>query len=478
MKRGWALLITVAMAAAIIGILSYISGYFIFAPIPELVLNGEREVNVESHTTYTDPGLTATLGKKDLTEKVRVSGAVDTTKPGTYTLTYQLTLHEKTYSTSRTVTVVDKEAPVLELTGNGEMIVSLESLYQEPGYTANDRCDGDLTDKVVVERVVEGEQITLTYTVSDASGNSTSAQRRVTIRDIVAPVITLNGYAATYVPLGSSYSDPGYSAVDDADGDITGSVVRSGSVDDSTVGTYTINYTVTDKAGNTATATRVVKVFVESADSPDRVYLTFDDGPSSEVTGRVLDILAANNAKATFFIVNYGSTGRQLIARMINEGHTVAIHGYSHDYATIYANDEAFMNNVYSLRDKLLADFGYNATIIRFPGGSSNTVSASYSSGIMSRLAIRVEQEGFSYFDWNISSGDASGYTLSSSEIYHNVTGGLRRGRNNVVLMHDTNAKWTTADALQDIINYARGNGYSLLPITSGTYPVHHGIAN
>ena len=148
------------MAAAIIGILSYISGYFIFAPIPELVLNGEREVNVESHTTYTDPGLTATLGKKDLTEQVRVIGVVDTTKPGPYTLTYQLTLHEKTYSTSRTVTVVDKEAPVLELTGNGEMIVSLESLYQEPGYTANDRCDGDLTDKVVVERVVEGEQMT------------------------------------------------------------------------------------------------------------------------------------------------------------------------------------------------------------------------------------------------------------------------------------------------------------------------------
>ena len=478
MKRGWALLITAAIAAAIIGILSYVSGYFIFAPIPEMVLNGEREVTIEAYTQYTDPGLTAMLGKKDLTDQVVFEGAVDVTKPGTYILTYRLTVSQQTYTSSRSVTVVDKEVPVLELLGDSELIVSLESLYQEPGYTANDRCDGNLTDKVQVERVVEGEQMMLTYTVSDAAGNSTSLQRHVTIRDIVAPVLTLNGYAATYVPLGSSYSDPGYSAVDDADGDITGLVVCSGSVDDSTLGTYTINYSVTDKAGNTATATRVVKVFVESADSPDRVYLTFDDGPSSEVTGRILDILAANNAKATFFIVNYGATGRQLIARMINEGHTVAIHGYSHDYATIYANDEAFMNNVYALRDKLLADFGYNATIIRFPGGSSNTVSASYNSGIMSRLAVRVEQEGFSYFDWNVSSGDAAGYTVSSSDIYYNVTGSLRRGRNNVVLMHDTNAKWTTADALQDIINYARGNGYSLLPITSGTYPVHHGIAN
>ena len=478
MKRGWALLTTAVIAAAVIGILSCILGYFIFAPIPQMQLNGEREVTIEAHTTYKDPGLTAMLGKKDLTDQVSVSGTVDTTKPGAYTLTYQLTVSEKTYTTTRTVTVLDNEAPVLELLGGGEMTVSLESLYQEPGYTAIDRCDGDLAEQVKVERMVEGDRMTLTYTVSDASGNSATAQRNVTIRDIVAPVIYLNGYAATYVPLGSGYSDPGYTAVDDADGDITSSVVRTGSVDAGTLGTYTVNYAVTDKAGNTATATRVVKVFVETADSPDRVYLTFDDGPSSEVTAKILDVLAANNAKATFFIVNYGASGRPLVQRMINEGHTVAIHGYSHDYATIYASDEAFMNNVYSLRDKLLADFGYNATILRFPGGSSNTVSASYSSGIMSRLAVRVEQEGFSYFDWNVSSGDASSTALSSAEIYSNVTSGLRRGRNNVVLMHDSGAKWTTAEAVQDIINYARGNGYSLLPITSGTYPVQHGIVN
>ena len=478
MKRGWALLTTAVIAAAVIGILSCILGYFIFAPIPQMQLNGEREVTIEAHTTYKDPGLTAMLGKKDLTDQVSVSGTVDTTKPGAYTLTYQLTVSEKTYTTTRTVTVLDNEAPVLELLGGGEMTVSLESLYQEPGYTAIDRCDGDLAEQVKVERMVEGDRMTLTYTVSDASGNSATAQRNVTIRDIVAPVIYLNGYAATYVPLGSGYSDPGYTAVDDADGDITSSVVRTGSVDAGTLGTYTVNYAVTDKAGNTATATRVVKVFVETADSPDRVYLTFDDGPSSEVTAKILDVLAANNAKATFFIVNYGETGRQLIQRMINEGHTVAIHGYSHDYATIYASDDAFMNNIYALRDKLLFDFGYNATILRFPGGSSNMVSASYSEGIMSRLAVRVEQEGFSYFDWNVSSGDASSTALSSAEIYRNVTNGLRRGRSNVVLMHDSSAKWTTAEALQDIINYARGNGYSLLPITSDTYPVQHGIAN
>ena len=163
---------------------------------------------------------------------------------------------------------------------------------------------------------------------------------------------------------------------------------------------------------------------------------------------------------------------------MINEGHTVAIHGYTHDYATIYANDDAFMNNVYRLRDKLLADFGYNATIIRFPGGSSNTVSKAYNKGIMSRLVKRVEAEGFVYFDWNVSSGDASSGGKSSAQIYQNVVNGLRRGRGNVVLMHDSGAKRTTAGALQDIINYGKANNYTFLPLTPGTAPVHHGVAN
>ena len=163
---------------------------------------------------------------------------------------------------------------------------------------------------------------------------------------------------------------------------------------------------------------------------------------------------------------------------MIDEGHTVAIHGYSHDYAAIYKSDEAFMQNVYRLRDRLRSDFGYEAAIIRFPGGSSNTVSRQYSVGIMSRLAQRVQAEGFTYFDWNVSSGDAAGTPASSGQIYNIVTSALRHGRSNVVLMHDAGAKGTTADALPDIIRYCLANGYSIQPITPATKPVHHGIAN
>ena len=222
-----------------------------------------------------------------------------------------------------------------------------------------------------------------------------------------------------------------------------------------------------------------VETSTEPEPMPEKwACLTFDDGPSDRVTPRVLDTLKEYNVHATFFIVNYGESGKALIRRMIDEGHTVAIHGYSHDYAAIYKSDEAFMQNIYRLRDRLRSDFGYEAAIIRFPGGSSNTVSRQYSVGIMSRLAQRVQAEGFTYFDWNVSSGDAAGTPASSGQIYNNVTSALRHGRSNVVLMHDAGAKGTTADALPDIIRYCLANGYSIQPITPATKPVHHGIAN
>lgn len=468
-----------ALAVLIIGGLSLYKGYFILYPTVKLTLNGEETIEAAAHSEYTDPGAAAVRGSEDLTDQISVDGKVDITTPGTYTLTYRLTCREKEYSVQRTVTVKDMTAPELKLLGEAEITVGKRELFTEPGFTALDLCDGDLTEKVTVSETLAAEDtLRLTYTVTDLAGNTATAVRTVYIRDIVPPTLKLKGYSTVYVALGSDYREPGYKAEDDTDGDLGGAVQRSGSVDTGKAGTYTLNYLVRDKAGNSATAQRQVKVYAEPGNSADRVYLTFDDGPSSNITPRILDTLKANDVQATFFIVNYSSSNKYLIQRMINEGHTVAIHGYSHDYAAIYANDDAFMNNIYRLRDKLLADFGYNATIIRFPGGSSNTVSANYNAGIMSRLVERVEQEGFTYFDWNVSSGDASGGSVSKSSIYRNVTSRLSRGRNNVVLMHDAAAKSTTADALQDIIDYGKGNGYCFLPITPDTYAVHHGVNN
>lgn len=407
-----------------------------------------------------------------------MEGRVNTEVPGDYTLTYQAEYRGQRYTARRLVRVEDREAPELTLAGDTEVTVSRFDLFQDPGAAARDRCDGDLTASIRVTDQESGDIHVLTYTVTDKAGNTATATRRVTVRDVVAPVITLSGQRELFVPLGGTFKDPGATAQDDADGDLTAAIRRAGTVDTSVPGVYTLTYTVSDKAGNTASATRQVSVYENTTTGSSPVYLTFDDGPSDRVTPRVLDTLKSYNVRATFFIVNYGESGKALIRRMIDEGHTVAIHGYSHDYASIYKSDEAFMQNVYRLRDRLRADFGYEATILRFPGGSSNTVSRQYSVGIMSRLAQRVQNEGFTYFDWNVSSGDAAGTPASSGRIYSAVTSALRHGRSNVVLMHDAGTKSTTADALPDIIQYCLANGYSIQAITPATKPVHHGIAN
>lgn len=465
------------LAAAVIGVLSLAKGYFILTPPTHIQLNGPSEECIAAFAAYMDPGAQLLRGGNRTDTAVTVEGRVNTEVPGDYTLTYQAEYRGQRYTARRLIHVEDREAPELTLIGQAEVTVSRYDLFQDPGATARDRCDGDLTASIQVTDKASGDVHTLTYTVTDKAGNAATATRRVTVRDVVAPVITLSGQRELFVPLGGTLKDPGATAQDDADGDLTAAIRRAGTVDTSVPGVYTLTYTVSDKAGNTASATRQVSVY-ENSSGGSPVYLTFDDGPSDRVTPRVLDTLKAYNVHATFFIVNYGESGKALIRRMIDEGHTVAIHGYSHDYAAIYKSDEAFMQNIYRLRDRLRSDFGCEAAIIRFPGGSSNTVSRQYSVGIMSRLAQRVQAEGFTYFDWNVSSGDAAGTPASSGQIYNNVTSALRHDRSNVVLMHDAGAKGTTADALPDIIRYCLANGYSIQPITPATKPVHHGIAN
>lgn len=207
------------------------------------------------------------------------------------------------------------------------------------------------------------------------------------------------------------------------------------------------------------------------------IYLTFDDGPSLTSTPRILNILKKNNVKATFFTVNYNADGEKLIKREKKEGHTVAIHGYSHDYGKIYRSEKAYMDNLYNQQNKLYKTLGYKVWITRFPGGSSNLVSRSYSRGIMTKLVKKVDKAGFSYFDWNVSSSDAGGAT-NSGQVYRSVISGLRKNRENVVLMHDFSGNYKTIGALDRIIKYGKSHGYEFRAITDSTTAVHHGVQN
>ena len=443
---------------------------------PKFDLLGEKEITLEVFDAYQEAGFSAKLRKKDLSSQVTTDNPVDTKVLGDYTITYTLKHRNKTYTAERLVHIVDRTAPELVLTGEAEMQVSHRKLFSEPGFTVNDNYEGDLSGKVTVKETSDGEYCVFEYTVSDASGNTSTATRRVLIKDSTPPVITLTGGKNYSVIVGSTYAEPGFSATDDVDGTLSSSVQVSGSVDAATLGTYSITYTVTDSSGNKASVERKVHVINQPV-TPQHpagqsiIYLTFDDGPSSTTTVRILDTLKANGVKATFFICNYDASAIPILQRMINEGHTIGIHGYSHVYKTIYATEDAFMYNINRLREKLRNDTGYDATIIRFPGGSSNTVSRVS----MSSLVRTVSAAGYLYADWNVDSNDALGNGVAVNKIINSTVNGLRHNRGNTVLMHDTAAKKTTADALQTIIDYGKNNGYTFAALTQDVPMVHHG---
>lgn len=447
---------------------------------PIITLTGGDEIDAECGTTFQDPGVKATVKDEDISNLIETSGSVNTSKLGQYEIEYKVKYKKRKVTKRRVVNVVDHTGPVITLNGDAKVVVptSIDE-YQEPGATAVDACDGDVSSDIKTKmEQVNDYTWKVTYTVKDSHDNESTAEREVCLQDTQAPQITLNGDSDITIKEQEKFEDPGVTAVDDRDGDLTANVTKDGYVDIYRSGTYTITYTVTDSSGNTAQATRNVTVEKVEVNTGDVIYLTFDDGPSSDVTVRILDTLKANGIKATFFICDYDEDKLPIIKRMIDEGHTIGIHGYSHDYSQIYTSVDAFMENINKLKNKLKEDTGYDAFVIRFPGGSSNTVSEKYCQGVMTQLAQRVTDDGLMYMDWNVSSGDAEGNNRPVNLIIGNVTGGFKHGRNNVVLMHDTSAKQTSADALQSIITYGKNNGYSFYPISKDTIPVHHGINN
>ncbi len=219
-----------------------------------------------------------------------------------------------------------------------------------------------------------------------------------------------------------------------------------------------------------------IKNINPSVISDKTIYLTFDDGPSY-LTEKILDILKEENIPATFFVTSRGiDTYSNVIKRMQEENHTIALHTSTHNYSYIYSSDENYFKDLEEIRNKVYNITGVKSRIIRLPGGSSNTVSKKYSKGIITRITNRLTENDFYYFDWNIDSLDASG-SVSKEVIYNSVTQNIHSGTN-VVLMHDSSTKETTVLALKDIIKYAKDNGYTFAKITKKTPQIHHHINN
>lgn len=372
----------------------------------------------------------------------------------------------------RTIHYYDPEAPVITLLGDNPVWMEEGQVYTEQGYTAHDNCDGDITDKV---QVIAGDDA-ITYRVSDAQGNVTEVIRQLLYEDVVAPEITLLGDSVLTMTIGTEYTEPGFTAKDNRDGDLTTSVEVSGLVQRYLAATYTLTYTVTDASGNTASVDRTVVVEplsrVETVVPEGKViYLTFDDGPGG-YTGRLLDILAKYDVKATFFVVNTGNYG--MLKRIVEEGHAIGIHAYRHEYKEIYASEEAYFSDLLKMQQIIYEQTGVVTTLMRFPGGGSNTVSR-FNPGIMSRLAKAVQDMGFQYFDWNVDSNDAGG-ARDAETVAANVINGCSYRRVSVVLQHDI--KGYSVDAVEKIIQWGLANGYTFMALDPTSPTAHHGINN
>lgn len=204
--------------------------------------------------------------------------------------------------------------------------------------------------------------------------------------------------------------------------------------------------------------------------STQKVYLTFDDGPSLN-TNEILDILAAYDVKATFFVVGREEEEYQeLYKRIVEEGHTIGIHSYSHVYNEIYASPEDFLEDIWKLSDYIYDLTGVRATVYRFPGGSSTTKIR----GDLDDFKDCLESCGLRYCDWNISASDAGERIATKDEIVNNVIKDLGYNETSVILFHDAYEKQTTVDALPEIIEYIQGmNNTVILPISEGTEMIH-----
>ncbi len=200
-------------------------------------------------------------------------------------------------------------------------------------------------------------------------------------------------------------------------------------------------------------------------------YLTFDDGPTHN-TPLVLDILKQYGVKATFFVnANTSDFGREMYQRIVAEGHVLGNHGYSHDYAQIYQSLETYWNNVKLLDDFLHGVTGQRPRLTRFPGGSRSSMAEKYGhSELMNLLIGKVQTEGFEYFDWNVSSLDATSVTPDKQVIVDGVMNGVRGKDRAIVLMHDGYTKGTTVEALPTIIEQLRSQGYVFRVLSTDSF--------
>ncbi len=209
-----------------------------------------------------------------------------------------------------------------------------------------------------------------------------------------------------------------------------------------------------------------------TSDKAKTVYLTFDDGPGP-YTEKLLGYLREYNVKATFFVTNQMPRYKYLIKKIADDGHTLGVHTLTHQW-NIYSSRESYLKDFNTMHKIIKDETGIDTKIFRFPGGTNNTVSRSYSKGIMATMSKTMTDMGYSYYDWNVDCCDTLGY--SSTQIANTTISQLKNRKTSIVLMHDI--KNTTVEAVKNIIRFGLDNGYEFMAIDESTPPVRFSPVN
>ena len=438
-------------------------GYFIYVKYYSnkfVVKDYEKNITINYLEEY-NPSFSVCYGNDKKCEIVEpiVQGEVNTKVLGEYLVKYNYKYKDNTYSLEQLVKVADIVGPEINIKNENELLVCPNGKVINLNVELTDNYDEEL-DAATTE-YKDGK---LYVSAKDKSDNITTKELIIEAKDSEGPVIKIEGSKSLTVTTGTKYEEKGATAIDACDGDVE--VTISGEVNPNKQGKYEVVYTATDSANNTTEAKRTVTVKDKVA-GEKIVYLTFDDGPSA-YTAQLLDVLKKYNVKVTFFVTGKGDDA--IIKRTYDEGHQIGLHTYSHDYKQVYASQEAYFEDLNKISNRVKNITGYESHIIRFPGGTSNSVSKIS----MKALAKEVVKRGYYYFDWNVSSGDAGG-TTTSDGVYYNVINYLKSGTS-VVLQHDV--KKYSVDAVEKIIQYGLENGYTFERLEESSPAIRHGAGH
>ena len=357
--------------------------------VPSLRVSGfSSEINIGFKEKYDDNYGDICYGNifSCETPEVETFGdEINTEKLGEYQRFYRIKYgNGKETELSQKVFIVDKNAPEISVESE-KVSVCPNGKIPKFEMKIEDDYDGEITDKAEIK--YENEKVLVR--ISDSSGNSSEKELEGVIEDKEAPIIDLNGADRYEMTLDAIYEIPVPTVSDNCD-DVE--LMTEGSVDTKKVGDYELVYSAVDTSGNETKIKR--RVSIKPVPDSGVVYLTFDDGPGA-FTAQLLDVLKKYNVKATFFVTGFGSD--EMIKRAYDEGHSIGLHTFTHDYSYVYKNLNNYFDDLNKVQERVKRITGKETYLMRFPGGSSNTVSKNFDGGIhiMSKLVNEVTKKGY-----------------------------------------------------------------------------------